>query len=79
MTTDQGASAGAAATPATALGDLYQSIAAALTIAAQNAVAAQQQANITAQAATVQGVSTLYSLDTASTGEATAKALGEKG
>ena len=79
MTTDQGASGTVAATPASALGDLYQSIAAALATAAHNAVTAQQQTAITAQAATVQGITTLYSIDTASIGEASAKALGEKG
>jgi hypothetical protein len=37
----------------------------------QNAANAQQQAYVTAQAATTQGVATLYGLDTASTGLAT--------
>jgi len=57
--------------PAMALGNLYQATAQALANASHNATTAQQQNNITAQAATVMGVTTLYSIDTASTGEAT--------
>jgi len=57
--------------PAIALGNLYQATAQALANAAHNATSAQQQAAITAQAATTMGVATLYSIDTASTGEAT--------
>lgn len=45
--------------PAQAMGQLYQSISASLGTAAHNAVAAQQQAQITAQAATTQGVALL--------------------
>ncbi|MBK9648790.1 MAG: RebB family R body protein [Deltaproteobacteria bacterium] len=37
----------------------------------QNAVSAQQQATLNAQAATTQGVALLYGVDTASTGLAT--------
>ena len=62
--------------PAVAMGNLYQATAQALANAAHNATAAQQQANIVAQAATVMGVATLYSLDTASTGIATKDILG---
>ena len=62
--------------PATAMGNLYQATAQALANAAHNATLAQQQTNITAQAATVMGVATLYSLDTASTGMATKSILG---
>jgi hypothetical protein len=62
--------------PAIALGNLYQATAQALSNAAHNATTAQQQAAITAQAATTMGVATLYSLDTASTGIATTKILG---
>ncbi|WP_461208987.1 RebB family R body protein [Desulfocurvus sp. DL9XJH121] len=62
--------------PAVALGNLYQASAQALGNAAHNATTAQQQSNVTAQAATTQGVALLYSLDTASTGVATEKILG---
>jgi hypothetical protein len=62
--------------PAMAMGTLYQHMAHATGILFQNAVAAQQQAAITAQAATVQGVATLYSIDTAATGVATQKIFG---
>lgn len=61
--------------PATALGNLYQATAQALANAAQNATLSQQQTGITAQAATTMGVATLYALDTASTGVATADIL----
>jgi hypothetical protein len=59
--------------PAVAMGNLYQATAQALANAAHNATSAQQNAVITAQAATTQGVATLYSIDTASTGVATQK------
>ena len=61
--------------PAVAMGNLYQATAQALANAAHNATTAQQQTNVTAQAATTQGVALLYSLDTASTGIATKKIL----
>jgi len=57
--------------PAIALGNLYQATAQALSNAAHNATTAQQQATITMQAATTSGVTTLYSVDTASDGMAT--------
>lgn len=57
--------------PAVAMGNLYQASAQALGNAAHNATTAQQQTNVTAQAATTMGIATLYSLDTASTGVAT--------
>ncbi len=59
--------------PAVALGNLFQATAQALSNAAHNATTSQQQSNVTAQAATTQGVALLYSLDTASTGMATMK------
>jgi len=62
--------------PAMAMGNLYQATAQALGNAAHNATTAQQQTNVTAQAATTQGVALLYSLDTATTGVATEKILG---
>lgn len=60
---------------AIAMANLYQATAQALAIAAHNATSAQQQSNITAQAATVMGVTTLYSIDTASTGVAIPRIL----
>jgi killing trait domain-containing protein len=57
--------------PAVAMGNLYQATAQALANAAHNATTAQQQTAIVAQAATTQGVSLLYSIDTATTGIAT--------
>ena len=59
--------------PAIAMGNLFVATSQALSNAAHNATTSQQQTNITAQAATTQGVSTLYSIDTASTGIATTK------
>ncbi|MCC2614989.1 RebB family R body protein [Aestuariibacter halophilus] len=57
--------------PAIAMGNLFQATSQALSNAAHNATYAQQQTNITAQAATTAGVALLYALDTASTGKAT--------
>ena len=57
--------------PAVAIGNLFQATAQALSNAAHNATESQQQSNVTMQASTTQGVSTLLSIDTASTGEAT--------
>ncbi|XZF14018.1 RebB family R body protein [Chitinophagaceae bacterium MMS25-I14] len=57
--------------PAVSMGELYQATAQALSNAAHNATTNQQQSNITEQAATTEGVATLYSIDTASTGIAT--------
>ncbi len=62
--------------PANAMGNLFQATSQALANAAHNATTAQQQTNITAQAATTMGVATLYSIDTASTGMATKAILG---
>ncbi len=59
--------------PAQSMGNLMIATSQALSNAAHNATTAQQQAGITWQATTVQGVSTLYSVDTASTGVATSK------
>jgi hypothetical protein len=63
--------------PAVAMANLYQATAQALANAAHNATYAQQQANILALAATTQGVALLYSLDVASTGQATKAILGK--
>ena len=59
--------------PAVSVGNLMVATSQALSNAAHNATAGQQQTGITAQAATVQGISTLYAVDTASTGVATSK------
>jgi len=60
------------------LGDLWQSISQSLAQASANAVQSQQQVNITSQAALVQGIATLYSLDTAATGETVQRILGQQ-
>ncbi|MHC6529271.1 MULTISPECIES: RebB family R body protein [unclassified Vibrio] len=57
--------------PAMSMGNLFQATSQALGNAAHNATMAQQQSAITAQAATTMGVTTLYSIDTATTGIAT--------
>jgi len=59
--------------PALAMGNFFVATSQALSNAAHNATTGQQQAGVTAQAAMTSGVSTLYSIDTASTGKATAK------
>jgi hypothetical protein len=59
--------------PALAMASLYQATAQALSNAAHNATAAQQNANTILQATTTQGVALLYGIDTASTGIATSK------
>lgn len=51
--------------PATAMGNLFQSTSQALSLAALNATNAQQQSNMSAQATTTMGVTTLYSIQTA--------------
>ncbi|TLP43778.1 MULTISPECIES: RebB family R body protein [Cohaesibacter] len=65
--------------PAVATGNLYQASAQALSNAAHNATSAQQNASTVLQATTTQGVSTLYEADTASTGIAESKIMGESG
>lgn len=59
--------------PAIAMGNLYQATSQALSNAAHNATATQQQAAIIAQAALTQGVSILYSIDTADSAVATSE------
>lgn len=51
--------------PANAMGNLFQSTSQALSLAALNATNAQQQSNMSAQATTTMGVTTLYSMQTA--------------
>lgn len=59
--------------PAMAMGNLFMATSQALANAAHNATAAQQQTNITAQAATTSGITTLYSIDTSSDAVGTRK------
>jgi hypothetical protein len=59
--------------PAMAMGSIYQSLAHSTGILFENAVAAQQQQMVLAQAATTQGVMQIYSLDTAAAAAAVAK------
>jgi hypothetical protein len=61
--------------PAVAMGNLFVATSQALSNAAHNASNNQQQSYVTMQASTTQAVSTLLSVDTASTGEATVKIL----
>ena len=63
--------------PAMAMGVLYQTVSQSLGMAMQNAVYAQQQMNVTAQAATTQGIAQMYSIDAAASAEATHKVLKE--
>ncbi len=62
--------------PAMGMGNLFVATSQALSNAAHNATTAQQLSTNTAQAVNVQGITTLYSLDTASTGVDTSKVLG---
>ena len=65
-------------TPAMAMGNLLMSTSHALSNAAQNATAAQQQAQITMQAATVQGVKSMMSIGSSVIGRG-AEGIIEKG
>ena len=62
--------------PAIAMGNLFVATSQALSNAAHNATNNQQQSYVTMQASTTQGVSTLYAIDTATTGVATKQILG---
>jgi hypothetical protein len=62
-----------AESPALAMGSIYQTLAHSTGILFENAVAAQQQQNTLAQAATNQGVMQIYSLDTTAAARATEK------
>ena len=64
--------------PALSMGNLFQATSQALSNAAHNATSSQQQTAVTAQAATTMGVTTLYCVDTASTGKATSAILSSK-
>ncbi|AIS57984.1 glycerol-3-phosphate dehydrogenase subunit C [Vibrio coralliilyticus] len=65
-------------TPAMAMGNLLMSTSHALSNAAHNATAAQQQAQITMQAATVQGVNSLMAIGSSVIGRG-AEGIIEKG
>lgn len=65
-----------AESPAAAVSRIYQTIAHSTGILFENAVAAQQQQNAEAQAATNQGVIQIYNLDTAASGAATHEIFG---
>jgi hypothetical protein len=62
--------------PAMAMGNFFIATSQALSNAAHNATNNQQQSYVTMQASTTQAVSTLLTVDTASTGIATEKILG---
>lgn len=59
--------------PAVATGNFFVATSQALSNAAHNATNNQQQSYVTMQAATTQGVATLYAIDTASAGVATSR------
>lgn len=59
--------------PALSLSNLYQVVSQSLGLAAQNAVFAQQHANIVHQAATTQGVNLIYAVDTEAVGDVSTK------
>ena len=63
--------------PAMAMGNLYSTMGLALSNASLNATSAQQQASITTQAATVQGVNALGAIGSAVLGRA-AESIVEK-
>ena len=63
--------------PAMAMGNLYQATAQALSNAAHNAANAQNQMNVTLQAATTQGVMQLYTVNTAATAQAVDEIVGK--
>lgn len=62
--------------PAVAMGNLFVATSQALSNAAHNATNNQQQSYVTMQVSTTQGVATMLSIDTASTGIATERILG---
>lgn len=56
--------------PAMAMGNLYTAIGQAMSLASNNSTSAQQQAQITVQAATVQGVNSMTAIGAAVLGRA---------
>ncbi len=65
--------------PAMSMGNLFQATSQALANSAHNATTAQQQMSATAQAATTMGITTLYSIDTATTAMGTKSILTPSG
>ena len=63
--------------PAMSMGNLFQATSQALGNTAHNMSAAQQQAGILAQAATTMGVTTLFSIDTATLSRGTDTVFGQ--
>lgn len=61
--------------PEAAMGNLFEATAQALSDAAHNATGSQQQSNTTQQAATTEGITTLYNIDNAANGTATTPIL----
>lgn len=59
--------------PALSLGNLYHTVSQSLGLSVQNAVFAQQHANMVHQAVTTQGVNLIYSIDTEAVGDASTK------
>ncbi|WP_144633812.1 RebB family R body protein [Bordetella genomosp. 13] len=64
------------AAPAVAMGNLFVATGQALSNAAHNATNNQNQSYVTLQASTTQGLSTLYGIETGTTGVATRGILG---
>ena len=64
--------------PAVAMGNLFVAASQALSNAAHNATNAQQQAYVTVQAAITEGLSTLTTIDTATTAVGTNPIFGKK-
>ena len=64
--------------PALSLSNLYQMVSQSLGLSAQNAVFAQQHANMVHQAVTTQGVNLIYSIDTEADGDVSTK-IGQSG
>lgn len=65
--------------PANATGNLFQSTSQALSLAAHNAVAGQQQSDVAMQASTTMGVINLFAVGTSTTGKATSGVMGATG
>ena len=61
--------------PAMAMGSLYQTASHSIGLMFENSVTAQHHLNVTAQAATTQGVMQIYSIDTISDAIAIARML----
>jgi hypothetical protein len=64
-----------ALSPALCVQNLYAAVGQALAEAAKNATVAQQQCNVMISASTTMGIASLYSVDTATLGEASREEL----